>query len=161
MTDEPTDKPPAFDYMAFWGDDTKLRQAKMAPRGSITIPDRFLRGPLQSIVERSRGAAGPDEVKAFCDDALMAWYDKYRDRRAGAGAERQEEIRALVPPPGEGELANRIDVNLEGRIKEEAFGRVLGIRFKTNAEGRSLAIREAILEALVAARGGQGRESDG
>lgn len=140
------------DYGSFWGKDAEPGQVKITPRGTITVPDRFLRGPLLNIIERKQGSAAPEAMRTFCEDALMDWYKKYKDRRAAAGPERRAEVRALVPTPAKGEAMSRIDVNLEGRIKEDAFGRVLDIRFKASPEGRSMAIREAILEALVAGR---------
>ena len=141
------------DYATFWGDDAKVAAVAVRPRGLITVPERFVRGPLLNIVQRKVGAGNRDAIKTFCEDALLAWYEKYRERRARAPPERLDELLALIPTPAPGESLTRIEINLDAKIKDEAFGRVLASRFRANGEGRSLAIREAILEALLAAKG--------
>lgn len=146
---------PTPDYAAFWGDDAKVAVVAVRPRALIAVPDRFLRGPLLNIVQRKLGAATREAVTTFCEDALVAWHEKYRERRARAPPDRLRELFALIPKPTGDEPLTRIEVNLDGRIKDESFGRVLGYRFKSSNEGRSLALREAILEALQAAREGQ------
>jgi hypothetical protein len=151
--EQPDPPAPAPAYDAFWGQDAKVAHVRVAPRCMVTVPARFVRGPLLNIVQRKHGSATPDDVAAFCKDALLAWYEKYRERRTRASPERLAELRTLIPTPAETDEITRIEVNLEGTVKDDAFGRVLGLRFRANAEGRSLALREAILEALLVARG--------
>jgi hypothetical protein len=150
--DEPA-KSPKASYEEFWGEEARLVQVKVDPRCTISLPDRFLRGPLARIVTRKLGSDDAAAIQTFCHDAVLAWYERYRERKARATPERHAELLALVPTPQRGEPMGRIAINLEDAIKPEAFGRVLAVRFRATGQGRSMAMREAILEALLEARG--------
>lgn len=144
---------PKVKFEDFWGEDARLLQVKVDAKCMLAMPDRLLRGPLARIVARSKGKEGMDAVQAFCRDAGLAWYERYRERKGRATKERRDEILALVPTPHVGEPMGRVFVDLSKDIKAESFGRVLATRFRATPQGRSMALREAILEALLEARG--------
>ena len=144
---------PKVRFEDFWGEDARLVQAKVEATCMLALPDRFLRGPLARIVARNKGKDSMEAVQAFCRDAGLAWYERYRERKGRATPERRDEILALVPTPHVGEPMGRVLVDLSKDIRAEPFGRVLATRFRASPQGRSMAMREAILEALLEARG--------
>ncbi len=144
---------PKVKFEDFWGEDARLIQVKVDAKCMLALPDRFLRGPLARIAARKQGNDSLLAIQAFCREAGIAWYERYRERKGRATPERRDEILALVPTPHVGEPMGRVFVDLSKDIRAEAFGRVLATRFRPSPQGRSMAMREAILEALLEARG--------
>jgi len=140
-------------YEDFWGAAAKPMQARVGTVAAITVPQGFYWGPFMRGVEASGEDLNAEAGKAFARDALLEWYQAYRGRRAEAGPDRRDELKRLVPTPAEGDRHARITVSLEGLVKDEAFSRVVGLRFGATEHGKSLALREAILERLLRVRG--------
>ena len=149
--ENPTPRP---SYDDFWGDDARPSPVKVEAQCTIALPDRFVRGPMDRACTRKASNDVAPTPQKFCQDALLAWYERYRERKARASRERRAEILELVPTPAQDEPMSRIHVDVKGAIKAEAFGRVLATRFRPTPQGRSMAMREAILEAMVEARSG-------
>lgn len=143
MDDEVTES-----YEDFWGAAAKPMQPRVGTAAAITVPQGFYWGPFMRGVQASGQELNAEAGKAFARDALMEWYQAYRGRRALAGQDRRDELKRLIPTPAEGDRHARITASLEGLVRDEAFSRVVGLRFGATEHGKSLALREAILERL-------------
>ena len=118
----------------------------VAPVFQIRVDSEYHYSVLHHAVVKARGKAGPAEIQAFLEDAIVEFYDVHKGRATPADAADLTRAEALVPSPGRRRGGKALRADASKAIKRDVLARILMRRYGANLEeGKRLLTKEAIL----------------